>query len=154
MLTNQDSTLWAHIFVQMLAFGVLFPLGMVLGVSRSVRRMSKSDMATDNQESMACSITSPCDGARAPGVCAWPPPRRQTVHIVQRTRESRDPHLLPHGWAGYPRHLPEATLGKGHPRPNPPRDPSRPQHQRKGVPAHGMGTNVVWWDYRAGLLPG
>lgn len=29
----QDSTLWAHIFVNMLAFGVLFPLGMVLGVS-------------------------------------------------------------------------------------------------------------------------
>lgn len=28
-----DSTLWAHIFVMMLAFGVLFPLGMVLGVS-------------------------------------------------------------------------------------------------------------------------
>lgn len=28
-----DSTLWAHIFVNLLAFGVLFPLGMVLGVS-------------------------------------------------------------------------------------------------------------------------
>jgi hypothetical protein len=29
---SQDTTLWIHIFVQMLAFGVLFPLGMVLGV--------------------------------------------------------------------------------------------------------------------------
>lgn len=29
----QDTTLWVHIFVQMLAFGILFPLGMVLGVS-------------------------------------------------------------------------------------------------------------------------
>lgn len=28
----QDTILWIHIFVQMLAFGVLFPLGMVLGV--------------------------------------------------------------------------------------------------------------------------
>lgn len=27
-----DSTLWAHIFVNMLAFGVMFPVGMVLGV--------------------------------------------------------------------------------------------------------------------------
>ncbi|KAK1756962.1 hypothetical protein QBC47DRAFT_297440 [Echria macrotheca] len=30
-----DTTLWAHIFVQMLAFGVLFPLGMVLGIIKS-----------------------------------------------------------------------------------------------------------------------
>jgi hypothetical protein len=29
----QDTTLWIHIFVQMFAFGVFFPLGMVLGVS-------------------------------------------------------------------------------------------------------------------------
>lgn len=28
-----DSTLWAHIFVQTFVFGVLFPVGMVLGVS-------------------------------------------------------------------------------------------------------------------------
>jgi hypothetical protein len=32
----QDTTLWVHIFVQMLAFGILFPLGMVLGVSYSL----------------------------------------------------------------------------------------------------------------------
>ncbi|KAK4234397.1 hypothetical protein C8A03DRAFT_18696 [Achaetomium macrosporum] len=30
-----DTTLWIHIFVQMLAFGVLFPLGMVLGIVKS-----------------------------------------------------------------------------------------------------------------------
>lgn len=30
-----DSTLWAHIFIQMLAFGVLFPLGMVLGIIKN-----------------------------------------------------------------------------------------------------------------------
>ncbi|KAK3936644.1 hypothetical protein QBC46DRAFT_394552 [Diplogelasinospora grovesii] len=30
-----DSILWAHIFVQMLAFGVLFPLGMVLGIIKN-----------------------------------------------------------------------------------------------------------------------
>ncbi|KAL2162896.1 hypothetical protein VTH06DRAFT_6732 [Thermothelomyces fergusii] len=30
-----DTTLWAHIFVQMLAFGVLFPIGMVFGVVKS-----------------------------------------------------------------------------------------------------------------------
>lgn len=30
-----DSTLWAHIFVNMLAFGVMFPVGMVLGVCTS-----------------------------------------------------------------------------------------------------------------------
>ncbi|KAF3760380.1 hypothetical protein M406DRAFT_343490 [Cryphonectria parasitica EP155] len=30
-----DSTLWAHIFLNMLAFGVLFPLGMVLGITKS-----------------------------------------------------------------------------------------------------------------------
>ncbi|KAK0629581.1 hypothetical protein B0T17DRAFT_488490 [Bombardia bombarda] len=30
-----DVTLWAHIFIQMLAFGVLFPLGMVLGIIKS-----------------------------------------------------------------------------------------------------------------------
>ena len=29
----QDATLWIHIFLQMFAFGILFPLGMVLGVS-------------------------------------------------------------------------------------------------------------------------
>lgn len=28
----QDSTLWAHILLQILAWGLLFPLGMVLGV--------------------------------------------------------------------------------------------------------------------------
>ncbi|KAI6361173.1 hypothetical protein MCOR25_006544 [Pyricularia grisea] len=30
-----DTTLWVHIFIQMLAFGVLFPLGMVLGLVKS-----------------------------------------------------------------------------------------------------------------------
>ncbi|KAK0720294.1 hypothetical protein B0H67DRAFT_484990 [Lasiosphaeris hirsuta] len=30
-----DATLWAHIFVQMLAFGILFPVGMVLGIIKS-----------------------------------------------------------------------------------------------------------------------
>lgn len=29
----QDTTLWIHILLQMLAFGIIFPLGMVLGVS-------------------------------------------------------------------------------------------------------------------------
>src|SRR5690554_4551819 len=28
----QDTVLWIHIFLQMFAFGILFPLGMVLGV--------------------------------------------------------------------------------------------------------------------------
>ena len=38
MLTPlQDTTLWIHIFVQMLAFGILFPFGMVLGVSLPTR---------------------------------------------------------------------------------------------------------------------
>lgn len=35
---RQDTTLWIHIFVQTLAFGVLFPLGMVLGVSAAWAR--------------------------------------------------------------------------------------------------------------------
>ncbi|KAK0652830.1 hypothetical protein B0T16DRAFT_406881 [Cercophora newfieldiana] len=30
-----DTTLWIHIFVQMFAFGILFPLGMVLGIIKS-----------------------------------------------------------------------------------------------------------------------
>ncbi|KAM7203119.1 Protein of unknown function (Ytp1) domain containing protein [Rhypophila sp. PSN 637] len=30
-----DATLWAHIFIQMLAFGILFPIGMVLGIIKS-----------------------------------------------------------------------------------------------------------------------
>ncbi|KAI2603630.1 hypothetical protein GGR54DRAFT_633685 [Hypoxylon sp. NC1633] len=30
-----DTTLWIHIFVQMLAWGVIFPLGMVLGIVKS-----------------------------------------------------------------------------------------------------------------------
>ncbi|KAK3370013.1 hypothetical protein B0H63DRAFT_305544 [Podospora didyma] len=30
-----DAILWAHIFVQMLAFGIMFPLGMVLGIVKS-----------------------------------------------------------------------------------------------------------------------
>lgn len=30
-----DTTLWIHIFIQMLAFGVLFPFGMVLGMVKS-----------------------------------------------------------------------------------------------------------------------
>lgn len=29
---HQDAILWAHIFIQMLAYGVIFPIGMVLGV--------------------------------------------------------------------------------------------------------------------------
>ncbi|ROV87912.1 hypothetical protein VPNG_10363 [Cytospora leucostoma] len=32
----QDSTLWAHIFINILAFGILFPVGMVLGVLATV----------------------------------------------------------------------------------------------------------------------
>lgn len=33
LLTDeQDTTLWIHIFVQMLAYGVIFPIGMVFGV--------------------------------------------------------------------------------------------------------------------------
>jgi hypothetical protein len=30
-----DTTLWVHIFIQMLAFGILFPVGMVLGIIKS-----------------------------------------------------------------------------------------------------------------------
>ncbi|KAL2146592.1 hypothetical protein VTI28DRAFT_3091 [Corynascus sepedonium] len=30
-----DTTLWVHIFVQMLSFGILFPIGMVLGIVKS-----------------------------------------------------------------------------------------------------------------------
>lgn len=30
-----DSTLWAHIFINMLAFGVMYPIGMVLGMTKS-----------------------------------------------------------------------------------------------------------------------
>ncbi|KAL8376694.1 hypothetical protein RB595_007693 [Gaeumannomyces hyphopodioides] len=30
-----DTTLWVHVFLQMLAFGVLFPIGMVLGIVKS-----------------------------------------------------------------------------------------------------------------------
>ena len=30
-----DSILWIHIFLQMIVWGVLFPVGMVLGMSRS-----------------------------------------------------------------------------------------------------------------------
>ncbi|KFA69109.1 hypothetical protein S40285_00038 [Stachybotrys chlorohalonatus IBT 40285] len=30
-----DTTLWVHIFVQMLAYGVIFPIGMVLGITKS-----------------------------------------------------------------------------------------------------------------------
>ena len=32
LMTSQDSTLWVHIVIQILAFGVIFPTGMVLGV--------------------------------------------------------------------------------------------------------------------------
>lgn len=28
----QDTTLWIHIFINMFAYGVIFPIGMVLGV--------------------------------------------------------------------------------------------------------------------------
>ncbi|CEJ94431.1 Putative YTP1-like protein [[Torrubiella] hemipterigena] len=30
-----DTTLWMHIFVQMLAYGIIFPIGMVLGISKN-----------------------------------------------------------------------------------------------------------------------
>lgn len=33
-----DAILWIHIFLQMFAFGILFPVGMVLGVSPAKRR--------------------------------------------------------------------------------------------------------------------
>ena len=32
LTTSQDSTLWVHIVIQILAFGIIFPTGMVLGV--------------------------------------------------------------------------------------------------------------------------
>lgn len=34
LTTYQDTTLWIHIFLQTFTFGILFPLGMVLGVSQ------------------------------------------------------------------------------------------------------------------------
>ncbi|KAG7138700.1 Protein YTP1 like protein [Verticillium longisporum] len=30
-----DSTLWVHIFIMMLAFGIIFPIGMVLGITKN-----------------------------------------------------------------------------------------------------------------------
>jgi len=30
-----DSVLWAHIFLQVVVWGILFPIGMVLGITRS-----------------------------------------------------------------------------------------------------------------------
>jgi hypothetical protein len=37
LTSQQDSVLWAHILLMMLAFGVIFPTGMVLGVSSTVK---------------------------------------------------------------------------------------------------------------------
>jgi hypothetical protein len=48
---RKDTTLWIHIFLQMFAWGVVFPLGMVLGVSGCPRHPLDSipTVATDNQ---------------------------------------------------------------------------------------------------------
>lgn len=36
----QDTTLWIHIFIQILAFGLVFPTGMVLGVNTFLPQLS------------------------------------------------------------------------------------------------------------------
>lgn len=33
-MQRQGTTMWIHIFIQMVAYGVVFPIGMVLGVSQ------------------------------------------------------------------------------------------------------------------------
>lgn len=41
--------MWIHIFTQMLAYGIIFPIGMVLGVSDPVSQSHASrDKETDN----------------------------------------------------------------------------------------------------------
>lgn len=46
----QDSILWAHIFINMLAFGILFPVGMVLGVSVPLTNPHPDPDASDDVE--------------------------------------------------------------------------------------------------------
>ncbi|CAN8095242.1 unnamed protein product [Discula destructiva] len=41
-----DSILWAHIFINMFAFGILFPLGMVLGITKSRWHVPTQALAT------------------------------------------------------------------------------------------------------------
>ena len=47
--TGQDSTLWIHIFIQMFAYGVVFPIGMVFGV-RCVPKINLPVIHNSNEQ--------------------------------------------------------------------------------------------------------
>ena len=60
-LCTQDATLWIHIVIQILSFGLVFPTGMVLGVCYLIAQMFRlrAENSIDCSLTMACSPTKP-----------------------------------------------------------------------------------------------
>jgi hypothetical protein len=71
MLTGvKDSILWIHILLQMLAFGVIFPTGMILGVGSLLGLFLAGliSAVTDHSKSMARTDTGHRNGDRGGGI--------------------------------------------------------------------------------------
>lgn len=78
---RQDSILWAHILLMMLSFGIIFPAGMVLGVSGLFwDGGERLIIATDCSESMACTNAGIWDGGRCCCVFPGTHARRESLH--------------------------------------------------------------------------
>ena len=82
LTASQDTILWIHIFLQMLAFGILFPLGMVLGVSTAGAGNSTTStdrLRPDHQKPVARPAADLHHRTRPPRLRPRPPAQRQAV---------------------------------------------------------------------------
>ena len=136
---------------------------MVLGVSDSRPRRGVggvgygrplTEYSPDNQEPVARPTTSPQYPRCTARLRPRPPPRRQAIPPVERTRKVRQYHLLSNGWTSCAWDLPQAASREGHQRPYSTRHTFTTQHQWQGIPGSFLGTNALWGHHGLGVLPG
>ena len=150
----QDSILWAHILLMMLTFGIIFPTGMVLGVSSSSQQYRERNLIArpDNSKSMACTDSSLWDS-------------RCCCCILFRTYAWREslctecPRFLleyPNDYACRPsrlRYLPKVPHHEGVSWEDSEGCGTRTWNCWKGNACGCLGTDAIWWNYSIGILP-
>ena len=141
-----------------IAFGMVFPAGMVLGVSQVFSQCSEhisnlsSPFVADYSFSMACPLSNPRCCHRDRRILPWTHPQRPPIQ-AQYPRLLRD---LPHAYAACPDHiwrLLKTTPRKRHTLKDTEIYCKRAWRHWKADARRELGANAVWRHHRHGLLP-
>lgn len=139
-----------------LAFGIIFPLGMVLGVCSWLSRIIPEVLHTNKLDyplPLACPPPSRRNDHRRPGLLSRTRSQRSSIR-QECPRPVREHLNAPTYRASRAGHLPEATSVEGNPRPDPSVYCHPARYTRKSDARCQLGSNALWWNHCDGLLPG